>query len=344
MDNSEQWYDRNSRFICAQGIPLSILDLCQQFDLDCNRILRGTSLFLDDILNQGPRISAEQLLQIVDNTLRSIGAEDTHFLIGHRWFPSHCGAASTYLEGATNLYHALELLIRYQPILSPLIRPVFFTDEQFGYIFWLDDCGVGKLEQPLVEAMTVALITYSKRQQGQHLPWQINFRFNHPKHMEQYWFHMGDDIRFSEAYTFLRIPKQYLFHTWRKDTLCLQRIYNEAEQQRQALPAPQSFLTTVDQNIHQGLLCGDKQLLQLEGIARAMKLSTSTLKRHFKKANTHFQRRLDQERLLRALYLMNIKQQGLDSVANQLGFHDGAGFRRSFKRWTGVTPSQLSLR
>jgi AraC-like DNA-binding protein len=28
-------------------------------------------------------------------------------------------------------------------------------------------------------------------------------------------------------------------------------------------------------------------------------------------------------------------------VARHLGFHDSANFRRSFKRWTGVTPSLL---
>jgi AraC-like DNA-binding protein len=42
-----------------------------------------------------------------------------------------------------------------------------------------------------------------------------------------------------------------------------------------------------------------------------------------------------------ALYLFHTQGYDNEAVARYLGFHDATNFRRSFKRWTGVTPSFL---
>jgi len=36
-------------------------------------------------------------------------------------------------------------------------------------------------------------------------------------------------------------------------------------------------------------------------------------------------------------------QQGNERVADRLAFYDIPNFRRAFKRWTGLTPSQLKI-
>ena len=58
---------------------------------------------------------------------------------------------------------------------------------------------------------------------------------------------------------------------------------------------------------------------------------------------THFQAELDQVRSHVALHLMQFKGMDNSAVAAHLGFHDAANFRRSFKRWTGLTPGLLRL-
>ena len=79
----------------------------------------------------------------------------------------------------------------------------------------------------------------------------------------------------------------------------------------------------------------------LEGAAQAFAISPATLKRHLALFGTHFQAELDQLRAHVALDLFHNRGYGNEQVAGYLGFHDANNFRRSFKRWTGLTPRSL---
>jgi AraC-like DNA-binding protein len=79
----------------------------------------------------------------------------------------------------------------------------------------------------------------------------------------------------------------------------------------------------------------------LEGSARRFGVSPATLKRQLAQLGTHHQAQLDQVRAHAALYLMLLRGQRGEAVARSLGFNDKSNFRRSFKRWTGMTPGLL---
>ncbi len=337
-----QWYNRDTRLLPAQGLPLLVLDFCLQQQLDCHRLLRGTRLFLDDVLQHNPAVSPEQLHRLLDNALQLLRSDDSPFLLGQRLLPGHNGSASQALMLAPNLYGALELLTELQPLLTPLLTPKFCMDDNYGYLYWLDSCGAGKLEPALVEMYTVAIVAFSRRQQGQHLPWEVSFCHSKPPHIEQYWVHIGEQLQFDQPCNLLRIPRQQLFHNWQNSGITARLARQQAQQQLQQLPACHSLLDTTYHLIMQALSAPDQgRPLQLEGLAQSMGLSPATLKRHLKKHGTHFQQQLDLARLHRALYLFHTRRLSTDAVARELGFHDSAGLRRSFKRWTGTTPSHL---
>ena len=79
----------------------------------------------------------------------------------------------------------------------------------------------------------------------------------------------------------------------------------------------------------------------LESSAQRFGVSPATLKRQLAQLGTHHQAQLDQVRAHAALYLLSLRGERSESVARQLGFHDKSNFRRSFKRWTGLTPGAL---
>lgn len=340
-----QWYTSQSPLIPSQGIPLNLLDLFQSYDPTCHHLLRSTKLFLSDIINTDtpPVISTHQLVTLIGNATNLTNTPDTAFLIGQRFFNSDSGPANAVLLNSPNLYIALETLQRFQPLLSPLMTLKFFHDEQDCFIFWRDDSGSHKLNTKLVEIMTVALVSYCKRQFGQHPPWKIYFNYRAPNHLEQYWLHIGENLYFNTAICAMRIPKEYLFKQWREESLSYTLRKTQAEAQLSLLPAQQSLISRVNCVIATGLQTGDKRYMQLETVAEALKISSATLKRHLKSYNTSYQKLLDQERLYQAVYLMHKEKLTQSAIAEKLGFHDNSSYRRSLKRLTGILPSELGL-
>ena len=79
----------------------------------------------------------------------------------------------------------------------------------------------------------------------------------------------------------------------------------------------------------------------LDQTAAAFGLSPATFKRRLAAHGTHYQAELDLVRSHVALYLFHFEGCSNEAVARRLGFHDATNFRRSFKRWTGLTPGLL---
>lgn len=82
----------------------------------------------------------------------------------------------------------------------------------------------------------------------------------------------------------------------------------------------------------------------IEDIARALHLSTRTLKRRLAAAGTTFSDLLDELRRERSLALVGDRRLTLEQIADRLGYSDVANFTRAFRRWTGTTPAALRRR
>lgn len=77
-----------------------------------------------------------------------------------------------------------------------------------------------------------------------------------------------------------------------------------------------------------------------EEIAKQLGMTTRTLHRHLKSEQTTFQQLLDLVRMEQAKYLLKESAMTIQTVAEYLGFNEVRSFQRSFKRWTGITPSR----
>ncbi|MFT6310402.1 MAG: AraC-like DNA-binding protein [Porticoccus sp.] len=74
-------------------------------------------------------------------------------------------------------------------------------------------------------------------------------------------------------------------------------------------------------------------------VAQLLHVSESTLQRHLSKEGNRFQSLLDQVRYRLAGEYLEGTNLPVAEIACLLGFRDAANFRRSFKRWSGTTPS-----
>lgn len=338
MTHRGNGYECDSRFIAAHHQPATLIDLALSRDIDSHRLLRGTGLFYDDIVAGEQRISPQQFLVLIGNARRLLDADDTSFLFGQRLFPGHYGAASDALRHAANLQEALDLLVAQRALLSPLLAPRLLLDEQDAWLYWVDACGAGEHQRFLVETAMTAVLGMSRWLSGERLPWRCHFSHGQPRWVEQYWVHLGEDVLFERQIDALQIPRQYLARPWPQASLTAGRVARQqCERQREEL----GFDTSLLEGLYHWSLARVREAPTLEQAALAFDMSPATLKRKLAKHGTHYQEQRDLVRKHVALYLYRIKGYSNEEVASYLHFHDATNFRRSFKRWTGLSPSAL---
>jgi AraC-like DNA-binding protein len=78
--------------------------------------------------------------------------------------------------------------------------------------------------------------------------------------------------------------------------------------------------------------------------ARRLAMSTRSLRRQLAAEGTSYQRLLDRMRRDAAIREMARDAREIKAIAHGMGFSDPRGFRRAFKRWTGLTPQQFRER
>ncbi|MHA6495090.1 AraC family transcriptional regulator ligand-binding domain-containing protein [Pseudomonas borbori] len=332
------WYECDSRFIAAHYQPAALIDLAISREVDTHRLLRGTGLFYDDILAGQVRISPQQFLKLIDNSRRLLNADDTSFLFGQRLLPGHYDASSHALRHAGTLHQALELLVRQRALLSPLLAPRLLIDEQRAYLYWLDACGCGEQRRFLMEASMTAVSATSRWLSGERLPWRFHFSHGQPRYIEQYWVNLGEEVQFERQLDMMSIAVDYLHRPWPMASATAGQV---AQQQSQRQLTELGFRASLLDRLYAYLQAHIREPLNLDSVAHAFDMSPATFKRKLQKHGTHFQEQLDLVRKHVALYLYQVKGYSNEEVAGYLHFQDTTNFRRSFKRWTGFSPSAL---
>lgn len=333
-----EWYECDSSFIAAHHQPALLLDLGISRDVDSHLLLRGTQLFVDDILTGKKRISPQQFLTLIANTQKHLAADDTSFLYGERLLPGHYGDTSQVLHQSANLRQAIQHLCDSHALLSPLLTPRIIESDTHLHIYWLDSCGAGDALTFLVEASMMAVASMTHWLSGERMPWRYSCTYAQPPYIEQYWVHMNEEVAFDQQLNMMSLPLSYLNQAWSgASTIALRAAQVGSQLQMDALEARESFLGM----LYNHLRCHIRQPLNLDGVAEAFGMSPASFKRKLQKHNTHFQEQLDLARMHVALYLYEVRGYSNQDVAHYLRFNDLNNFRRSFKRWTGATPGRM---
>ncbi|WP_040262517.1 AraC family transcriptional regulator [Pseudomonas massiliensis] len=331
-------YERDSVFIPAHGQPALLIDLVLSRGIHNHRLLRGTGLFYEDIASGQALLAASQYLDLIGNARRLLVADDTSFLFGHRLWPGHYGPASDALRTAANLGEALESLVHLQVLLSPLAALRVRTDEQQAYLSWRDSCGAGEQWPFLLEALCAGLVNLCDGLAGERLPWRFDFRHPTPRHLEQYWVHLGEQCRFDQPVQQLCLPLRYLTRPRAGVSPLAGRVAtDEARRQVQRL----GFSHSLIDSLYAMLRDAGPRPPNLEAAASGLGMSATTLKRKLQRHGTGFQTLLDEARRDLALDLYQLRGWDHEAVARYLNLQDPANFRRALKRWTGTTPSLL---
>jgi AraC-like DNA-binding protein len=315
--------------------PALLLEFARSRELSEPALLRGSGLTPATLDGAGGMISPGQYLLLLENLLRLAGSADTSFLLGQQMLPGQAGALSHALLNAPDLRHALDVLCTGHAGLTPLLCPRWREVDGMTIVYWNDSFGAPGLRPALVEMYMAALVSLCRWLSGERLPWRFCFNRAAPRHVEQHEVHLGSDLRFNCHLDAMLVDACWLDKLWPRGSVVASAMaVRQAETEAQAAPG---LLAALYDYLLEHVRCAPT----LEQASAAFGFSPATLKRHLQRHGTHFQAELDQVRSHVALYLFIAQRADNEAVAHYLGFHDAANFRRSFKRWTGLTPGLL---
>ena len=99
--------------------------------------------------------------------------------------------------------------------------------------------------------------------------------------------------------------------------------------------------TQIDQRLQQAILVGlQKNMFQIEHIAKQMNFSVRQLQRYLQKQGQTYQQRMQEIRCMMAMQYLKDPHLSLQEISMLLGYSEQSAFQRAFKQWTAQTPQQ----
>lgn len=333
-------YQLHTRFIPARYQAALLLEYADGQDIPARQLLAGCELREASLLADDSRLTPAEYLHLLHRLNQLLPGSDTALQLGQPLLPGQLGPISHALLQAPSLGHALDLLVQHQAWLSPLLAPHLMQLGERTFLYWTDACISPRMRGFVVDMMMAAVTGMCRWLGADHLPWRYHFNRTRPAALEHYTVHLGTAVQFDDCFNAMSIPSE-----------CLARVWPRGSQARMQLALDEAARLTAD-TPRQSLLGAlydhlGSQLRNnpcLENASAAFGSSPATFKRHLALHGTHFQAELDQVRTHVTLQLIHNQGYSNEQIAAWLGFHDATNFRRSFKRWTGLTPSVLRER
>ncbi|WP_172971583.1 helix-turn-helix domain-containing protein [Pseudoalteromonas sp. A25] len=162
--------------------------------------------------------------------------------------------------------------------------------------------------------------------------YHIKFPMPQPKHIEQFHSHLSCEYSFNHPVFMVSIPQKYL-HFKRANALPALTYYHlKQSTNRYAKSGFKQFVSN---------MIASSPKATSEQIAQRIGMSCATLKRKLKQHNTSFKILKDEWQKQQSMIYIVERRYSNEQAAAALFFSDITNFRRSCKRWTGKTPSEL---
>ena len=353
---------QSDKVIPAYHLVNAVLDVAIPRGASKDRILRGTGIF-DDSLTVNTRISAKQCIALFSNVRGQCKGNDVSFLIGKSLGGVWLREDIANIKRSQNLEQAIEALtaIRWESV--PLVSFKRFS-LQDKYIWVLQDTmgcekrGAHKLWPFIAELYLSMLVALLKQWTGTRLPLSFTIDSERPRNVQDFETYLGLRVAFHSPLMSITLPKSCMTSAFPFADEKAGNVQGDiqgdvqgdiqgeaqrslAYQQTPASPQHTPNLSLLDYIRIQTLQEPQKGLADL---ARNLGCSTATLKRKLSDHNYTYRGLSEEARRQQAIVLLALKKLNNEQSASQMAFSDLPNFRRTIKRLTGLTPSELRAR
>jgi len=323
-----------------------------------NKLLRGTGIF-EDALKPNSLLSIKQYSSLLVNVQSQARGGDVSFLLGgafaSQWLSSPLNALKT-CENAEQLLLQLTQRQTYRWCSLPLCQ--FQRFENADQIMLVPQfTGVSSKQlQFSIEMAFASVVALMKSIANKRIRLSFSFTENRPRNIADYETHLGLKLSFNRAFNSICIEKDVLRQplelTAQSDCSAESHVSlegvvsNSATQTKEGASIElQNRLSLPDFVRRYVYASSNAQAanIGLPELAETLNVSVATLKRKLKEYGTSYRALCEEVQRNHALLLLSVHKVSNETAANAMGINDLPNFRRTVKRLTGKTPSELRI-
>lgn len=308
-------------------------------------LLRGTKLSTDILLpGDETGITGPDQIRILENGYRLMKTPGFGLSLGAQLGPSSHGPVGYLSLASPDLLTALKAFAEFIPVRLPILS---ITVEQSNQ--WLDCVFRTQLEVPahieraMAESFAVSIqgIVEEILRRDAHDA-SITFQHSRPSYTALYEAQIHGTCTFNGVEVRYRLPADLAYATNNAGDSETVRVTRDL---CDSILATQSQVNRTYADRVRTLLLTNPHCAVTEGqVAKAMFVSRRTLARRLDSEATGFRKIRDDVLRGLATGLLQGTQQSVESVSVSLGYNDSAAFRKAFRRWTGMSPTEFRRR
>ena len=323
-----------------------------------NKLLRGTGIF-EDALQHHSLLSTKQYSSLLVNVQSQARGGDVSFLLGGAFSSQWLSSPLNALKACENVEQLLLQLTQrhtYRWCSLPLCQ--FQRFENADQIMLVPQfTGVSSKQlQFSIEMAFASVVALMKSIANKRIRLSFSFTESRPRNIADYETHLGLKLSFNRAFNSICIEKDVLRQplelTAQSDCSAESHVSlegvvsNSATQTKEGASIElQNRLSLPDFVRRYVYASSNTQAanIGLPELAETLNVSVATLKRKLKEYGTSYRALCEEVQRNHALLLLSVHKVSNETAANAMGINDLPNFRRTVKRLTGKTPSELRI-
>ncbi len=316
--------------------PKEILwKIIESYGYDPDIVFSSVGLTYDMLMRQGARIPYKVVDRLWDEATSLVKDPCLGLRAGEFWHPSHFNALGYAWLASSSLREALNRLTRYIHVVSQDME-IKIKDTDEGLVLTLSDSLEHSVRMDLCMAtvMTMCRINFGPNLK----PVAVRFIHSEPFCGDKYFALFKGPVYFDADSDSLTLTQRDADRKLPGSNKVLAEINDHIVIRYLSSLNNDDIVHRVQTAIIDMLPSG---MVSDEKVARQLHMSVRSLQRKLQQSGTSFRKLLDRTR--EELARQYICDGGVDltEIAFFLGFSEHSAFSRAFKRWTGMTPSDM---
>lgn len=314
---------------------LQLVTLVRRWGVEAEELLDGLGLTQAQLEAPRARISMATLRTLTERARTLTGEPGLGFYLGLQKRISMYGYPGFAAMHAATVRENIELWVRYLPAVSTGLSLELHVEGELATLRITEHGDLGEVHDvgvfSLLVGMRQMMATLTGRGPGR---MRVDLTFAKPDYFDRF-AHLLPDARFDQPELRMTFPARALdVPLMTPDRAALNLAREACERELAELGFDRKLSARVRRHLRDSAA-----LPSIEETARALGVSTRTLKRKLAAERLTFSELLEAERRERALRLLRVTELSLEQIAQRLGYSTLANFARAFRRWTGQTPA-----